>query len=257
MWLFLPRKYLHKSFSSGVISSNFNVLFLQIPLNPRRIDYCNIFRIPSLYGSGTQLFGAWDMQEVRLVIECDACNSRFGLDRKLIEGYRAARVRCRQCGGPIDIAVPAPVDVAVPEAAPDNLVDLHAFRENYRRKMQAGTYDISGSITAEIPCPEPPFPIAEPKGRTPAELAPSEPEESYATVRPGILEEPFPGTEEEYRSLERDREEPLPPDTGSRRRRSRRPRPAGFSGTRILLFTAVCGTTLGAFLIYLLIRIFT
>jgi len=36
-----------------------------------------------------------------MVIECEACQSRFRLDERLFKGSRAIRVRCRKCGGPI------------------------------------------------------------------------------------------------------------------------------------------------------------
>ncbi|MGZ8441717.1 MAG: MJ0042-type zinc finger domain-containing protein [Candidatus Deferrimicrobiaceae bacterium] len=48
------------------------------------------------------------MQVPPIVIECDACKTRYLLDRKLVQGYRAAQVRCRNCGGPIRITIPEP-----------------------------------------------------------------------------------------------------------------------------------------------------
>lgn len=48
------------------------------------------------------------MQVPPIIIECDACKARYLLDRKLVQGYRAAQVRCRKCGGPIRITIPEP-----------------------------------------------------------------------------------------------------------------------------------------------------
>jgi len=39
-----------------------------------------------------------------MVIECDACRSRFRISTALFQGARAARVRCRTCGKPIMVA---------------------------------------------------------------------------------------------------------------------------------------------------------
>ncbi len=51
-----------------------------------------------------------------MVIECQACKSRFRLDRALFKESKAIRVRCRKCGGYIVVGNP---DLA--ETAPDNL----------------------------------------------------------------------------------------------------------------------------------------
>ena len=162
-----------------------------------------------------------------MILGCDACKSRFRLDRKLIDGYRAVRIRCRTCGSPILVMVPQqPVyretasapplaerrrrpraihnaataqplleEEAIAEATPGNLVDLQRFREAYRKRMLAGAYDISGSISTEIPSPELPFAagprIAPAMAPVPPELESICQVEEPSPVRSEVLEEPF------------------------------------------------------------------
>ncbi|MGZ8441634.1 MAG: DUF3426 domain-containing protein [Candidatus Deferrimicrobiaceae bacterium] len=57
-----------------------------------------------------------------MVIECDACRSRFRISTALFQGARAARVRCRTCGKPIMVAnleMPNPRPALRPEPKPD------------------------------------------------------------------------------------------------------------------------------------------
>jgi hypothetical protein len=154
--------------------------------------------------------------------------------------------------------------------------ELHAFRAAYRRRMLSGEYDISRSITTEIPSPELPvaagkqFPLAveppgnpapacpEVEGPAPATDAPPlpEPERSLSTGRPGILDEPFPWMEVEAVSRREAREETPAPRDASRRRRIRRPGSTGVPGIGIMAVIAACGTAFGFFLLYLLVRFF-
>jgi predicted Zn finger-like uncharacterized protein len=41
-----------------------------------------------------------------MVIRCDHCETLFRIDRTLIAGYRAARIRCRRCGRSIAVTIP-------------------------------------------------------------------------------------------------------------------------------------------------------
>lgn len=54
------------------------------------------------------------MPTIPTVVECSTCNTRFRVDRKLIEGYRAARFRCRRCGNHIVITIPDPQGIREP-----------------------------------------------------------------------------------------------------------------------------------------------
>lgn len=141
-----------------------------------------------------------------MIIECEGCKARFRLDRRLTDGYRGVRVRCRKCGIPIFAMVPQPAPAAslpyraerrrgmrairstataqplveeefVEEATPGNLVDMRRFRETYRKRMPTDAYDISGNISTEIPTPELPFVAARPEIRgneTPGEISPAD-----------------------------------------------------------------------------------
>ncbi len=53
-------------------------------------------------------------------VECEACRSSFHLDEGLIRGARGARVRCRKCGGSIDVVRPGTTcNVEDPTNRPD------------------------------------------------------------------------------------------------------------------------------------------
>ncbi len=114
------------------------------------------------------------------VVECSTCETRFRLDRKLIEGYRVARFRCRRCGNPIVVtsdpqvirgpesirqgrvsADPPPVSLSPSSTAyvtplgreviSDNLESLDHFPKAYRIESASGESDISANVTTEIP----------------------------------------------------------------------------------------------------------
>ena len=183
-----------------------------------------------------------------MIIECDSCKSRFRLDRKLIDGYRAVRVRCRTCGGPIIVMVSQPPSAAPPpyrderrrgthaipsaatarplveeepvaEATPGNLVDLRRFRGSYRKRILAGAYDISESISTEIPYPELPFAAAGPEARgneATTELAPPDAEQRIAPAMVPVPPElPFAAEGPEARGNEATTEL-APPDAEQR-----------------------------------------
>jgi hypothetical protein len=105
-----------------------------------------------------------------MVIECEACRSRFRLDMGLFKGSRAIRVRCRKCGGPIialnpDFKEPPPVATETP-AKPS------------RRK---GAAPPSRSPTKETPATFPLFADASPAAapaQEPTRKGPPPPEET-------------------------------------------------------------------------------
>ena len=217
-----------------------------------------------------------------MIIECEGCKARFRLDRRLIDGYRGARVRCRRCGIPIFVKVPQPLSVAslpyrverrrgtrgipsvataqplaeeefVEEATPDNLVDLRRFREAYRNRMPPGAYDISGNISTEIPYPELPFAAPGPEARgnvASGEIAPLNAGARFAPamapVPPeleGICQPEEPGPGC-YKILE---------ESFLLEEENRPRRPAGLSILTIMLLVTAVGTAIGFLVFHLLL----
>ena len=191
-----------------------------------------------------------------MVIQCDACNARYRLDLKLIRGYSAARIRCRRCGVPILVTVaPLPTGRDLPAAPPT--LPRTAPRDLIRVVPSPATAqplsgEERGGVTAtddrvnvhEIRYPgltcepdSPTTPAAPGKKRHPS------------TGGPGILEEPFPWTEEEGKALLKILKIPPSPPADSRRRGITRHRSPGFFGSRI--------TTLGALFASLPVRKFS
>jgi len=209
-----------------------------------------------------------------MIIECEGCKARFRLDRRLIDGYRAVRVRCRKCGIPIFAMVPQPAPAAslpyraerrrgtraipsaataqplieeefVEEATPGNLVDLQRFRETYRKRTPTGDYDISRNISTEIPYPELPFVAAVPEARgneSSEEIAPADAgmriAPAMARVPPeleGICQREEPATGS-YKILE----ESFLLEEEKRPRRS-----VGLSILKVMLLIAAIGVAIG------------
>ncbi len=114
------------------------------------------------------------------IVECSTCDTRFRLDRKLIEGYRVARFRCRRCGNPIVVTsdaqvIPGPESILqgrvsadlppvslspssitfvtppVREVIPDNIESLDHSPEANCIASASGESDSSANVTTEIP----------------------------------------------------------------------------------------------------------
>jgi predicted Zn finger-like uncharacterized protein len=134
-----------------------------------------------------------------MVITCESCLARFRLDKGLLKGSKAVRVRCRKCGGPIVVMNPdvpeilpmvweAPKGSGVPAEAPPKETPS-AARE--REESSA------------------PAPDRHAPGETPARENPFADGESFSTILDNLLAslpgeppvspdgtEPSPGTEE-------------------------------------------------------------
>jgi hypothetical protein len=86
-----------------------------------------------------------------LLVECEACKSKFRLDPSLFKGAKAIRVRCRKCGGGIIVRNPGPHPAseipATPGAATSTAADYtfesitELWKERYR-EARNGKSDI-------------------------------------------------------------------------------------------------------------------
>ena len=222
-----------------------------------------------------------------MIIGCDGCKSRFRLDRKLIDGYRAVRIRCRTCGSPILVMVPqqpayretasAPPfaerrrrpraihnaataqplleEEAIAEATPGKLVDLQRVREAYRKRMLAGAYDISGSISTEVPYPELPFAPAGTEAReneATRELAPpyAWPRIAQAMAPVPLVLESICQREESVPGCSKILEDSFLPKEGNRPGR-----PAGLSIFTVMLLVTAVWTAIGFLGFHLLLPV--
>jgi predicted Zn finger-like uncharacterized protein len=85
-----------------------------------------------------------------MVIECDACHSRFRLDKGLFRGSKAIRVRCRKCGGSIAVRNP---DLPPPAAAPDAPPPI-AARPPPPPELPTGELPFPAPSPQELPPPD-------------------------------------------------------------------------------------------------------
>jgi len=87
-----------------------------------------------------------------MVVECESCQARFRLNEALLEKSKAARFRCRKCGGSIMVRNPhAPPVIPVPPVPPENAATPVAA--DIPPAVQP---EIEELIPCETPVPPPP-----------------------------------------------------------------------------------------------------
>ncbi len=118
-------------------------------------------------------------------ITCGDCGARFHLDRALMKGSKAARLRCRKCGGIIVVRLREESPVPNPPPVP-------AAKE-VAPKEDAFEADISGVVTSE---PVPPAPDEEAEAIPPA----------HGMIESALEALPLPGEEAAPESI------PVPPE---------------------------------------------
>ncbi|HEY5765750.1 MAG TPA: zinc-ribbon domain-containing protein, partial [Candidatus Deferrimicrobiaceae bacterium] len=110
-----------------------------------------------------------------MIVQCQACQTRFRVDESKIKG-RGARMRCRRCGEAIIVMKDSPASPGSP--SPKNLFDLRSVLKQPEPKPSRGFEESAPTPAAREP-EEPPMP---PETEAPAAWEPEEvPETGAAT----------------------------------------------------------------------------